>query len=133
MALAACLVDGGNTAMTLHFSFTKTININIQDDIHIQNPAVLKLGSLLSVLFHAVSPWGIIISKDKSVTEMHHLIRMHLIGDPSAPGNLKGKQWTEYIPGSTSSSFKASTRMISLPSRKTRWDGIKSSYAATDK
>lgn len=51
--------------------------------------------------------------KDKNTKQMPHLIRMHLIGDPSAPGNLKGKQWTEYIPGWMSSSFNASTRMIS--------------------
>lgn len=137
--------------MTLHLSFTKTININIPEDIHIQNPAVLKLGSqrLIPCCFslgdhHFLQQIGVgknpnvgwntqtnkrinrelmyariktkhrcTTYEDKSVTEMHHLIRMHLIGDPSAPGNLKGKQWTEYIPGSTSSSFKASTRMIS--------------------
>ena len=40
-------------------------------------------------------------------------MRMHLIGDPSAPTNLRGKQWTEYIPGWMSSSFRPSTRMIS--------------------
>lgn len=31
----------------------------------------------------------------------HDLIRMHLVGDPSAPANLKGKQWIEYIPAGT--------------------------------
>lgn len=41
------------------------------------------------------------------------LMRMHRIGDPSAPSNLKGKQCTVYIPGFTSSSFKPSTRIIS--------------------
>jgi len=38
---------------------------------------------------------------------------MHLIGDPSAPANLRGKQWTEYNPAGTSSSFRLSTRMLS--------------------
>lgn len=38
---------------------------------------------------------------------------MHRIGDPSAPANLRGKQWTAYNPAGTSSSFRASTRMTS--------------------
>jgi hypothetical protein len=40
-------------------------------------------------------------------------MRMHLVGDPSEPSNLRGKQWTEYIPGWISSSFRPSRRMIS--------------------
>ena len=44
---------------------------------------------------------------------IYYLIRMHRIGDPSAPTNLRGKQWIEYIPAGTSLSFRASTRMIS--------------------
>lgn len=43
----------------------------------------------------------------------YYLMRMHLIGDPSAPSNLRGKQRTEYIPGWMSSSFRPSTSMIS--------------------
>ena len=45
--------------------------------------------------------------------ENYYLIRMHLMGDPSAPTNLRGKQCTEYIPGWTSSSFRPSTSMTS--------------------
>lgn len=45
--------------------------------------------------------------------EMNHLMRMHLVGAPSAPTNLNGRQWSEYIPTSTSSSFSASTGIIS--------------------
>lgn len=42
-----------------------------------------------------------------------YFMRMHLIGDPSAPSNLRGKQCRSYIPGTTSSNFRPSTRMIS--------------------
>lgn len=45
--------------------------------------------------------------------EVNHLIRMHLVGAPSAPTSLNGKQWSEYIPASTPSSFSASTGIIS--------------------
>ena len=44
--------------------------------------------------------------------ELNHFMRIHLVGAPSAPGNLNGKQWSEYIPTSTSSSFSASTGII---------------------
>jgi hypothetical protein len=42
-----------------------------------------------------------------------HLIRMHLIGEPSAPTSLRGKQCNMYSPFLTLSSLRASTMMIS--------------------
>jgi hypothetical protein len=42
-----------------------------------------------------------------------HLMRMHLVGAPSAPTSLRGKQCSMYIPASMSSSFRPSTGIIS--------------------
>lgn len=58
--------------------------------------------------------YNIIIGQNiNTLTRTPYLMRMHLIGEPSAPSNLSGKQWTEYSPGLTSSNFRPSTRMIS--------------------
>lgn len=44
---------------------------------------------------------------------LHHAVRMHLVGHPSAPTILKGRQWTVYFPGLIPSRFRPSTRTIS--------------------
>lgn len=51
----------------------------------------------------------------RSGAYMSHIyfMRTHRVGDPSAPTNLRGKQWSEYTPAGTSSSFKASTTILS--------------------
>jgi hypothetical protein len=52
-----------------------------------------------------------------------HFIRMHLIGEPSAPRNRSGRQCNEYSPGMTFSNLRPSTRMISWTGSQHRKKG----------
>jgi hypothetical protein len=68
-------------------------------------------------ILYSIGWHGFNLLRKTRTSPFHHLTRMHLVGDPSAPTSLRGKQCNMYIPASTSSRFRPWIGIMSLHMR----------------